>query len=232
MARARRTWIIGAVAISMLAATAIASADDSVVNIGYDEENRMLLLNTSPADSTFDCTLQGSEVVAGYATSDDGVVTVETLQTKDDEALEAFMFLNRPFEKVDTEEFDTADAPAPYAGPDGECGLSAGVVAGPNGQVNHGQLMKAFHQLFDMRGKGCVNRLLAQSDLGKGDQQVKTGDVDPEFAAGESGTLEFLSFTVDCEHGKKEKSDDHPSQQGKEKSDSPGKSGQAKGRNK
>lgn len=232
MERARRTWIIGAVAISMLAATAIASADDSVVNVGYDEENRMLLLNTSPADSAFDCTLEDNEVVAGYATSDDGVVTVETLQTKDEaEALEAFMFINRPGEFV-SEEYEPADEPAPYAGPDGPCGLSAGAVAGPNGQVNHGQVMKAFHQLFDMRGKGCINRLLAQSDLGKGDQQVKTGDVDPEFEAGESGTLQFLTFKVDCEHGKKEKGDDHPSQQGKDKGDSPGNSGKAKGRNK
>ncbi len=54
-------------------------------------------------------------------------------------------------------------------------------VAGPNGQINHGTIMSAFvHSLKDIEfdgPRGQAVRELAHSDLGKGDQQVKTGDV-------------------------------------------------------
>ena len=53
-------------------------------------------------------------------------------------------------------------------------------VAGPNGQVNHGSVMSAFvHSLKELEfdgPRGLAVRELAHSDLGKGDQQVKTGD--------------------------------------------------------
>lgn len=54
-------------------------------------------------------------------------------------------------------------------------------VTGPNGQVNHGTVMSAFvHSLKELEfegPRGLVVREMAHSDLGKGDQQVRTGDV-------------------------------------------------------
>ena len=54
-------------------------------------------------------------------------------------------------------------------------------VTGPNGQINHGTIMSAFvHSLKDIEfdgPRGHAVRELAHSDLGKGDQQVQTGDV-------------------------------------------------------
>ena len=53
-------------------------------------------------------------------------------------------------------------------------------VTGPNGQINHGTIMSAFVHSLKLIGfegpRGHAVRELAQSDLGKGDQQVKTGD--------------------------------------------------------
>lgn len=63
--------------------------------------------------------------------------------------------------------------------PDGCYGVD---IAGPNGQINHGTIMSAFVRSLkgaDFDGpRGHAVRELAHSDLGKGDQQVKTGDVD------------------------------------------------------
>lgn len=55
-------------------------------------------------------------------------------------------------------------------------------ITGPNGQINHGTIMSAF--VRSLKGiefdgpRGQAVRVLAHSDLGKGDQQVKTGDDD------------------------------------------------------
>ena len=46
-------------------------------------------------------------------------------------------------------------------------------VVGPNGQVNHGQIVKQVHGLAEGRQLGCIARTVGQSDLGKGDQQVR-----------------------------------------------------------
>ncbi|MCP4248320.1 MAG: hypothetical protein GY778_14835, partial [bacterium] len=81
-----------------------------------------------------------------------------------------------------------------------------------------------------------LNRMIAQSDLGKGDQQIRTSDVDEAFEVGESGSVEFEMFTADCDHGKQEKAEDHPSKDKakakKDRDGSPGNSGNARGRNK
>jgi hypothetical protein len=79
--------------------------------------------------------------------------------------------------------------------------------------------MKLFNNLIDMRGRGCLNRWLAQSGLGKDDQQVKTQDFeDPE--GGKVG-IDFETVIATCDHGKKVKDEDHPGrgQANKDKSD-------------
>ena len=63
----------------------------------------------------------------------------------------------------------------------GDCGLRGGEVAGRQGQINHGSLMKLFDSLYVGQGRGCLNRHLAQADFGKGDQQIYVSDVDPDF---------------------------------------------------
>ena len=85
-----------------------------------------------------------------------------------------------------------------------ECGISGVSVTGPNGQVNHGQFMKAINSVFEGTHRGCINRYLAKSDLGKGDQQIQVPDVDPnssEVMEGDTGTVEFATVVADCERG-------------------------------
>ena len=127
---------------------------------------------------------------------------------------------------------------------------TAAEVAGPNGQINHGMFVKLFNSLYEGAGRGCLNRYLAQSELGRGDQQIKVGDVDPDrepVTDGDTGEIDFSTFAADCERGNDadgngngngngsgddDGSDpDETSSQGG-RPDSPGKSGDAPGRNK
>ena len=89
--------------------------------------------------------------------------------------------------------------------PDDVCALSGVAVPGPNGQVNHGMFMKAINSVYDGTGRGCINRHIAHSDLGKGEDQIQVSDVDPdspEVAEGDTGTVDFESVLADCERGK------------------------------
>lgn len=128
-----------------------------------------------------------------------------------------------------------------------DCELSGGEVAGPNGQVNHGMFMKLFNSLFEGAGRGCVVRHLAQSDLGKGDQQVKAGaeDVGTDLEAPESeSSIDFTAIEALCQSGPADGEDAELDEEGKGKPpwagkpegagkpDSPGKSGSAPGKNK
>jgi hypothetical protein len=56
--------------------------------------------------------------------------------------------------------------------------VASGVVGGPNGQVNHGQVVKKLHELIDEHNAGCLTNAVARSDLGKGDHQSSEDDVD------------------------------------------------------
>ena len=248
MSSLRRPWTVLLVAVGFAAMAGIASAaegdptedapDDTLINFGYDQENHLFLINTSPNDSTFDCTLENGTLATHYgATIDGDPIPVEELEFQNESGgFEALTFLNRPQEEVDTDEFIVADQPATYSGAEGDCGLSGELVGGPNGQINHGQFMKLFHELVDKQGMGCLNRVVAHSDLGKGDQQVRTSDVDATFALGEVGMVDFTTAAADCERENTEKGEDHPGQRGErvktDKSNSPGKSGNARGHNK
>ncbi len=246
MPNVRRSWTVLLVAVVLAAVAGIASAaegdpeEDTLVNLGYDEENHLFLFNTSPTTSAFDCTLENGALATQYGPAvDGGPIPVEKLEVEleiEPGTFEAFTFLNRPQDEVDIAEFTVATETATYGGAGGVCGLSGAIVGGPNGQINHGQFMKLFHQLVDTQGMGCLNRIIAHSDLGKGDQQVRTSDVDASFELGQGGTVDFTTAAADCEHGKKDKGEDHPSQSGQQdqsnKSDSPGNSGNAGGHNK
>lgn len=92
----------------------------------------------------------------------------------------------------------TSTAEEPYAGTFGVDGATDDVsvsIVGPNGQVNHGQIVSQVHELADGRQLGCITRTVAPSDLGKGDQQLRpheqptssdtTEPVDPGVLEGE-----------------------------------------------
>ncbi len=249
MSRLRRSSIVLLIAFGLIAGAGIASAaegdpaeepsEDTLFNFGYDEDNHMLLVGTSATDSTYNCTLESEKVTltAEYVDSDNGGIRVDMLLDEDQEPIR---FANRPEDKVSSD-FLLADEPVPYAA-DGDCGVVAGLVGGPNGQINHGQFMKLFHELVDGRGMGCLNRVIAQTDLGKGDQQIQTSDVDATFAPDTTGQVDFTTVAADCNRDKKDKGDNHQaSGNGQEKKDkgdktgrpdSPGNSGNAPGHDK
>lgn len=109
--------------------------------------------------------------------------------------------------------------------------VASGEVAGPNGQVNHGQVIKQLHDLIDGDNVGCITSAVAQSDLGKGDQQVRPNDTTPV----ETGGLDPTVLDIECtDHGQdREPSPANPSADSpSNRPDAPGRSGDAPGNNK
>ncbi len=210
---------------------------DTLFTYGYDAQTQLFFANTHATDATpLDCTLAGTlSAVYGYPDKD-GVVAVDQLSDGSDPVM-----FNPTSYDLD-EEIKAATESTPYDAR-GDCGIS-GVTVGSQGHINHGQFMKLFNELIDMRGRGCLNRSLAQSDLGKDDQQVKTQDfTDPVI--GSDGTIDFTTVAADCYHGNRDKAEDHPGRghqkddtaaatndNGYGRPDSPGKSDNAVGRNK
>ncbi len=205
--------------------------DDTVFNFGYDEGFRLLVLNASPTDGPNDCTLQDDEngVLNATYLTDDGVIVVDELTEGEDENETEVVFPGRD----DNDEVLYSDSE--------ECGLRAVDVTGPNGQVNHGMFMKAWNSIYEGKGRGCLNRHLAGSNLGKDGQQVKVSDDSSDFTPvvdGDTGMVEFSTFAADCEHGKSNNGNGNGHGNSSEaganrggRPDSPGKSGEAHGRN-
>jgi hypothetical protein len=200
----RRTIIFLAVA-SLLTVSGMASAqnddskEDTVFNYGYDEESHVFLWNATPNDGLYDCSLAGAPVKATYGLTSDGLIEVEGLTDFTDVVVS---FPARPQADL-AEGLIEAGGPVDYTGPDGECGVGGGLVDGPNGQVNHGMFMKLFNSLYEGKGRGCLNRFLARSDLGKGEQQVTVPEADDLMTVvdGQVGVLDFFTADADCEHG-------------------------------
>ena len=232
------------VAVGLLAMAGVSWADDSIpsdeipsgdtlISYGYDAENHAFIVHTSSTDSAYDCTVP-AEVLVGYGSLEDGSFEV-TLFEEEGIAVEFD-------ERAPGEATEALDG-QPAAEPDQICQFDASVIAGPNGQINHGQFMKLFHQIVGKETSRCFNRIIAQSDLGKGDQQVRTSDIEDAVAGAEAeeafeeGVAGFETFVATCDPGKKDRGDDHPSKTkgnaDKNKADRPrGNSGNAPGRNK
>jgi len=251
ISRVRRSSIVAVIVAGVLASAVVAAAvpgdpgeepaEDTLFNFGYDQDNHTLLVGVSATDSAFDCTLENGTLTAEYGTTANSHIRVDMLLAED----QAVLFANRADDEVGSD-FTSATGPVLYTGTDGECGVSAGVVGGPNGQINHGQFMKLFHELVDGRGMGCLNRIIAQSDLGKGEQQLQTSDVDVDvdatLAPATTGQVDFTTVAADCNRDKKDKGENHQaSGNGQEKKDkgdksgrpdSPGNSGNPPGKNK
>lgn len=134
-----------------------------------------------PADADF--VADESPAVVEYEYVEDQGLLVYWLpgeEAPDDEPVDcaAALLDVDPDEDVDPVEGEVAELPEL---PGGCYGVD---VTGPNGQINHGTIMSAFVRSLkgiDFEGpRGQAVRELAHSDLGKGDQKVKTGD-DDEF---------------------------------------------------
>ncbi len=172
-------------------------AEETVFNFGYDEIYHLFSWNTTSTGDQYDCSLQGDPVNATYGVTVDEVVVDEL--TRVEEGSEEPVTVTFPDRDDETAE------PAghlPYT-LGGECGLRSAEVAGPNGQINHGMFMKLWNSLYEGTGRGCINRYLAQSDLGK--EQLKTSEVDPDFKSvrtNDIGQIDFTTVVADCERPK------------------------------
>ena len=225
----KRSWLVMLSVVALVATAGMAAAanntpteDDTLLNIGYDEANQVFIADLSGANEPYDCTLEDGTLMLGYGdVTEDGTVPVITL----DDELGTVEFGFRPADEVG-DEYTPADAPALYTGPDGECGLFGTAF---EGVPDHGDFMTAFNQYLaglDIQGRGCVVRILAQSELGKGagddDEATEGGDdeaiaeevVEPAFVVGDTGEVDFSTHFADCSHGKPEFGDDHPGQGG------------------
>lgn len=194
--------VLGLLATTTVALAAEHDDGDTVFNYGYDADAGVLVWNMSPTDGLYDCTLENGPLDTTYTRLPERVVLVDGLF---DGLGDPVSFAPRPQSEL-AEGLIEAGSPTVYTGAEGTCGLRGGSVAGPNGQINHGMFLRLFNSMFDGPGRGCVNRSLAQSALGKDDQQLKVSDVDPESQAEElvMGTIEFETAIADCIHGNKD----------------------------
>ena len=177
------------------------SRDDTRFSFGYDPQAQLFFYKTQNLEtSSFDCAFDGT-LTATYEAGGDGGASITGLTDGQDEVT---------FNPTDDESEEGAEPPeaVTYNHAIDECGIS-GIPVGARGHINHGQFMKLFNEVIDMQGHGCLNRWLAKSNLGKDDQQVKTQDF-AEATIGEGGTIDFTTALADCEHGKKDKGEDHP----------------------
>lgn len=82
----------------------------------------------------------------------------------------------------------------------GDCTFHATDVTGPQGQVNHGTVVSNFVRALKESGYeggiGCFVRLIAQSEYGKGDQQVTTEEAAAEDADQIAGAETTVGLTV------------------------------------
>jgi hypothetical protein len=171
-------------------------------------------------EGTLDCRLVNGQF--SYETDADGKVVVLT-----DEG-------GNPVQYADVADGELTDDT------DGECSLTATNVEGPNGQVNHGSVVSSLvHALkaLGIRGAGCYVRLIAQSDYGKGDQQVQVPDVEETEEGGEvveaepvSGTADLTTHETTC--GKPDHAGQGGPPEGKGKPDHAGQGGPPEGKGK
>ena len=228
-------------AFSVLVTAGIASANDddkdsrldTLFTFGYDAQTQLFFSNTHATDSTpLDCTLSGTfNAKYGEPAVEDGTVSVDELSGDGESPV---IFGATGYDSA--EGVEEAAGPAAYDAA-GVCGISGIAV---ESDMNHGQFMKLFNESIDMRGRGCLNRWLAKSGLGK---DATTQDfTDPVI--GFDGSIDFTTVETDCTHGNQDKAEDHPGRghktdetdadatNGHGRPDAPGKSDKAPGRDK
>ena len=235
VSKLKRSSVLLIVVMGLLATSGVAfaghedsHAEDTQFSFGYDEANHILSLNIGPNWDPYVCNFENERgLTVKYDVAVDGVVTITDLE--DGES--PWNFVARPEIEIPEGEEKPGFDSVSYGTPD-FCELSSVEVAGPNGQVNHGQFMKAAKSLFDIKGQGCIVRYLAQSDIGRTDDtRVRVADVGDPIVI-EDGDVTFSeAFQADCERGKKKGDVEAESTRGG-RPDSPGNSANAPGHNK
>jgi hypothetical protein len=98
--------------------------------------------------------------------------------------------------------------------------IASGVVEGPNGQINHGQVMKQLHELTEGNNSGCFTSAVAKSDLGKEDRSINSDGSDVTLIDTDCTTTDLLddkpsangsetaSANQSKDHGKSSEDDD------------------------
>jgi hypothetical protein len=126
---------------------------------------------------------------------------------------------------IDSSTVETSEDPVA-----GDTSVS-GVVEGPSGQINHGQVIKQLHELTEGPASGCLTSAVARSDLGEGDQKVTT---DEYGSTGSSGATDGAVTTIETDCTDSGRSNDQASSKSSENSSAnrptaPGKSDSAPG---
>ncbi len=212
-----KTLVILPVLIGLLGVSSVALAghddthpEDTQFSFGYDFANHLLAINIGPNWDPYVCDFENVELTATYGDAFEGVIPITDLE----DSGSPWTFDAREEGLLD--KVDVAEPPSvPYLGADGVCGVNGVVVAGPNGQINHGQFMKAakslFNSLYDIKGHGCIVRHLAKSNIGKGNDPSHLTVSEAEDSAfefggeGTFGDIEFTTIEADCDRGKKDK---------------------------
>lgn len=207
--------LFAGLSLALVSTAALASPSaDTLLVAGYDHDQMSVLYGVSSIDqeddttASLDCRLVGTfEYKAGDAT--DGLAEVDSLssvdQDTDDETPDDTTF--EPETVVADPDNDPALADVEYGDVGAEeCALTS-VTIEPNGadKVTHGTIVSTFAHLLE-GGHGCLIRLFAQSDFGKGDYDEVNSDI---FEV----TLD--SFETACSKNKdKKEKDDHSSSVG------------------
>jgi hypothetical protein len=184
--------------------------EDTQFSFGYDLTNHLLAINIGPNWDPYVCDFENGELTATYGEAVEGVIPITDLE----DSGSGWTFDAREEGLVDGEAV-AEPASVPYDGADGVCGVNGVVVAGPNGQINHGQFMKAaktlFNSLYEIKGHGCIVRLLANSNIGKGNDPSHLTVTEAEASgfvfggADTTGEIDFTTVEADCNRGNKDK---------------------------
>ena len=175
---------------TLVGGVALAASTDTLLVEGFDPDNKVLVFGVSEIDENgYDCTVAGT----GYTYITDAAGLVTSL-AKD--SLAASLKL--------------AGVATPYGQTNGVCDLTVVDVIGPAGQVNHGQVVSSFvHAIKEQLneagvkgGVGCLVRVLAQSEYGKGEQQQGPTVID-ETVVVTTGEVDLNAHEVTCGGGPK-----------------------------
>ncbi len=222
----KKPSVILLVLVGLLGASSVAlaghddeHAEDTQFSFGYDLDNHLLAINIGPNYEPYDCQFQNGILRATYGAETDGVIPIDELDLSTSinvDGISTKEFDARPLEELPEEVPVATPATLAYGTPD-LCVVSGVIVAGPNGQINHGQFMKAakslFNSLYDIKGQGCIVRHLAKSSIAKGNDPSHLTVSEAEtlgFEFGGEGTIGDIDFTTveaDCDRGKKGKGD-------------------------
>jgi hypothetical protein len=191
-----RTRLILAAALGLVivpAAMAAAAPLDRVLIDGYDPLGHRYVFGLFDADDPC-AEYEGGENLA-YSTATTTTSSTATTAAEDEGGR------------------DWTVTEVTVAGAPGDCLFSSVSVEGPNGQVNHGTFVSAFvHAIQGLGNPGCLVRMVAGSELGKGSDQVRAEDSSSSTTTTVAGPPATPTITLEamaaCDRGGKPEDDD------------------------